>query len=333
MSIFYHSNIILSILKIKLNSFVNILFMLYNNIVSKRKKIIITLSVVIGAILILVASLLLVFLLKPDKGEQLRVDTINNRIYISAQQEDERTYVFKFANGDEVKTFDSASSQFDITELLWSGELSFGTSYEISYCLVEPSGILAGEFSEPILYTPVIRLDAPVVSFNEETFLISWETVRGAEFYNIYYYDGSDLIASQVEGTSFDLTQIKGGDRQVFVTSSSNQSFFYESELSNVISTTITHTLAPFDNAFIDENYDLHIITIDNIDGVDVLVGEQKYFVSKNDFVITKTQTGYEIIFSAKSFYKPGQQIKVMPHADEFNIYTSEPTIVTDAII
>lgn len=303
--------------------------MLYNNIVSKTKKIIITSCVIGGAILILVACLLLVFLLKPNQGEALKVETVGNHIIVSAQPEEERTYRFRFANGDEVKTFDSTSSQFDITELLWNGELSFGASYQVSYCLIEPTGILAGEFSEEITYVPVMRLDAPVVSLDEQTFSLSWQAVRGADHYIIYYYDGENLIATQVEETNFDLTQIKGGERQVFVTSASNQAFFYESELSNVISATITHTLVEFDSAYIDENYVLHIVTTEQPQGIDISVNGQQYYVGEGDFDISATQTGYEITFSAALFYQPGADIQVSPHPDLYNIFIGESTVVS----
>ncbi len=333
MPLFYHNNFILSILKFKLNSFVNILFMLYNTIVSKTKKIIIISSVVGGTILILIACLLLVFFFKPDQGEKLQVENISNHIYISAPYAEEKTYNFKFTNGDEIKTFNSVSRQFDITELLWNGELSFGTQYNISYCLVEKSGILAGEYSDSIEYTPTIKLDAPVVNFDDLTCTISWQQVRGAEFYNLYYFDGDQLVSLDVDDTSFDLSLIKGGERQVYVTSNSNQSFFFESENSNIISTTVIHKLLPFINAYIDQFYNIHILSTESVEGVDVFVSDQMYYVDKNDFESIKTNEGYEIIFSAQLFYNDNVQIKVRPSQNIFNVYEDELTLVTKSSI
>ena len=303
--------------------------MLYNTIVSKTKKIIISCSVIGGAILILVACLLLVFLLKPKQGAELEAKTVGNHIYICTQPEQERTFKFKFVGDGVEKVFDSVSSQFDITELLWSGELSFGTEYQISYCLVEPTGILAGEFSEEISFVPTIRLDAPTITLDEQGSTISWQEVRGAEYYVLYYNDGGNTISCKVEGTSFDVSQIKGGERQIYVTSSSDQTYFYESEMSNVISCTVEHQIAEFESAYIDEQLNLHIIAAEIPPAITMFVGKTEYTVEMQQCQVVALPQGYEIEFSVKLVYGGGE-ITVCPKGDDFNIFSGEPTTVSE---
>lgn len=302
--------------------------MLYNTIVSKTKKIIISVSVVSVAIILSVVSLLLVYLYKPKPAEGLQIKTQGSQIYVCVEPVEERTYKFKFVNGEEEKVFDSVSSQFDITNLLWSGELSFGTDYQISFCLVEPTGILDGEYSKAIIYTPTIRLQAPTVNVSEQN-VLSWESVQGADYYNLYYYDAEELVKIKVEQTSFDLTQIKGGERKVYVTSNSNQSFFFESNPSNVIESTVIHNIAAFEEAFIDQTYTLHIISPEKIDGVELVVGEEVFTVTQQNLTIEEYDGKFEITFSVNQIFKPGLEITVKPLGNDFNTYSGEPTLVS----
>ena len=303
--------------------------MLYNTSVSKKKKIIITVSVLVCAAIIMLTSLLLVFLLKPDSAKGVIIEARDYQVFVKTDiVEENRTYRFKFTSNGESKEINSDSHVLEITDLLWNGELQLGKEYRVSVCLVEPSGILAGDYSNESVFTPSLKLKSPVISYNEQECKISWEAVQGADFYNVCYIDGTELVKEQTTELSFGLTKLKGGERNVFVTASSVSSYLKESDNSNFVNVTITHTLQAFSRATIDHEHFVSIISPEKVDGIVVVTGSDNKRLVITEFETIKTVNGYELFFSADSFYKSGEAIYVMPKADQFNIFLGQPTLV-----
>lgn len=333
-------------LKLNKNLFVNFFALLYNISVEenkkiidskkskKNKKLIITLiSVAVGIVLALTACLLAVFLSVPSAGGEVEIKSFDHQIFVKTNvKEDERTYRFKFKNEFGSVEIDSDSNLLDITQKLLEDDLRLGSTYDVSVCLVEPSGILAGEYGKTATFTPSLMLKAPLVSLNEDDGkTLSWQPVEYADYYNVCYYNGSVLEKVAVVETEFDTTAIMGGNRQIFVTSNSNRIGLNESEKSNVINVSVVHELKSFLSGTVDgQTKQVSIISNENVNGI-VLIDEKnssEYRII--DFIKTKTDTGYIFSFNiGLIFTEDDQTFLVKPIANSSNTFAGEPIRLT----
>lgn len=335
---------ILSILKIKLNSFVNFFTLLYNTDVEEKEKntkktkkskknkksIIILILVTVGIVLALTACLLAVFLSIPKNGEEIQILSYDHQVFVKTDvKEKERTYRFKFECESDMVEIDSDSNVLDITQKLYDDELHLGTTYDVSVCLVEPAGILAGEYGKVKTFTPTLSLRAPEISLNaEDGKTLSWQAVEHADYYTVCYYNVSTLEKVTVSGTEFDITSLLGGERQIFVTSHSNRKGLNESEKSNAVEATIVHGLQNFVRATVDrQTKQVNIVSAENVGGIvltDVKNGCDYRIVN---FTSVKTTEGYAISFNiGLIFVEEDQTFLVRPLDDVYNIFTGEAT-------
>lgn len=333
---------ILSILKIKLNSFVNFFTLLYNTGVEEKEKntkktkkskknkklIIILVSVAVGIVLALIACLLAVFLSIPKNGGEIQVLSYDHQVFVKTDvQEKERTYRFKFKCESDIVEIDSNSNVLDITQKLYDDELHLGTVYEVSVCLVEPAGILAGEYGKVKTFTPTLSLRAPEISLNaEDGKTLSWQAVEHADYYTVCYYNASMLEKVIVSDTEFDITSLLGGDRQIFVTSQSNKKGLNESEKSNVVEATIVHSMESFLSGTINkQTKQVTIIASENVRGIvlrDVKNANDYRIVN---FKSAKSSAGYTITFNIGLIYtEDDQTFEAKPLEDLYNRFTGD---------
>lgn len=303
--------------------------MLYNISVSKRKKIIISVSVLLSAAVILTACLLLVFLLKPKPAERVFVEAGDYQIFVKTDaSEQNHSYRFKFAFGEEEFVVDSQSHILDVTEHVWNGKLKLGTSYRVSVCLVEPSGVLAGNYSRETVLTPRLKLKSPTVTFSEEDVRISWQAVRGADFYNIYYSTQNGLAQEKTASLSFDLSRIIGGKHNIFVTAGSANTFLKESDKSNTITATITHTLSEFTAAYIDQDYVVHITSPEKVPAIVLRDLQSGIDFTIEEFDVIKEGESFVISFSAAGVYSQDKTFTVRPLGDAWNVFNGKATVL-----
>lgn len=344
--IFYHSSIILSILIFKLNSFVNFFALLYNIVVKEKEKntnkaenaskkpsknrklLMILIPVIVGVVLVLTACLLAVFLSKPGQAGEVEIKSYDRQVFVKTKvEEDQRTYRFKFtANGKSV-VISSESNMLEITQDLLDDKLHLGTTYDVQVCYVDPSGILAGDYGKATSFTPTLRLANTSIALNDEDGkTISWQSVEYADFYNVCYYDGSMLEKIKTTQTSFDLSAIKGGQRQVFVTSVSNRMGLRESEKSNIVSLNVTHQMKAFTSGTVDKvTKRVSIISPESVDGIVLtdLLNNVEYNIV--DFTVAKSADRYVITFSINLIYTTDDQtFSVKPLADAYNLFSGE---------
>lgn len=295
----------------------------------KNKKLIaILVSVGVVVALALTACLLAMFLLKPAQGGTVEILSFDHQIFVkTGVSEDERTYRFKFKSSSSTVEINSESNVLDITQKLLDDELHVGTMYEVSVCMVEPSGILAGDYGKATTFTPTLILAAPQISLNaEDGKTLSWQAVEYADYYTVCYYDGSTLEKLSVTGTEFDITTILGGERQIFVTSHSNRNGLKESEKSNVVETTVIHKMNTFVSGTVSaKTKTVTIVAAEKISGI-VLTDESdnsKYTII--DFTSRKIATGYEITFNIGLIYtSEGQTFLAKPLEDDYNTFVGE---------
>ena len=296
-------------------------------IVSKKKRNIILISVIAAVVVILTASLLLVFLLKPNPANAVEVIATDHQIFVKAAiNEEERTYKFKFECDGQVEEIPSTSNILEITDYLWSGQLELGKLYKVSVCQIEPSGVLAGDYGQATSFIPTLKLQSTNVIYDESTKIISWQEIKGADFYYVAYNDGLDVIKVRTDDTAFDTTLLKGGERNIFVTAASNNNYLLESNASNLINTVVIHNISEFTTAFIDVNYTVNILSPERVSGIVLNDGKEDHVITS--FTIAPFEEGYRITFSAKLFAGEGKRLTVKPLADDFNIFNGNVTVV-----
>ncbi len=240
--------------------------MLYNTIMTKKKKIIISVSVVSAVVLIVTAILLLVFLLKPKRANEVTINASDYQILVETQRaEGERTYRFKFVTAGQTKEISSDSHILDITPYLWDDTLHLGSEYQVSVCLVEKAGVLAGDYGKSTTFTPKIRLHSPgEIKYDAQANLISWDEVKGADGYEVRYIDKGETEKLPTTSTNMDLALIMGGERNIYVVAVSNRDGLLESD-SSTIHLTLDHEIAEITSAVINNQKYLVLKSKDKI--------------------------------------------------------------------
>ncbi len=298
-------------------------------IVSKKKKIIIGVSVGISVAVALIVIILCLVLLKPNQGKNLEIVDAGQQIFVQAEDAGEDyTYRFKFVQNDNETTFDSSTRTLDLTEKLWNGELKLGLQYKISVCYVDSAGVLSGDYSEEISYTFKLKLASPTISINGS--VLSWEEVRGADFYTIRYAVGNEILSVETDVTSFDLSKLPGGERTVFVTSGSKSSGLIESDSSNQITTVVNHSYQEFEYAYLDlKTFVLTIVASEKVGAVKIRDNLRNEYIADN-LTYESSHAGWNIKIDVKGIYKTGTTLTVQPEEDEFNSFSGKATTVVN---
>ena len=298
-------------------------------IVSKKKKIIIGVSVGISVAVALIVIILCLVLLKPNQGKNLEIVDAGQQIFVQAEDAGEDyTYRFKFVQNDNETTFDSSTRTLDLTEKLWNGELKLGLQYKISVCYVDSAGVLSGDYSEEISYTFKLKLASPTISINGS--VLSWEEVRGADFYTIRYAVGNEILSVETDVTSFDLSKLPGGERTVFVTSGSKSSGLIESDSSNQITTVVNHSYQEFEYAYLDlKTFVLTIVASEKVGAVKIRDNLRNEYIADN-LIYESSHAGWNIKIDVKGIYKTGTTLTVQPEEDEFNSFSGKATTVVN---
>lgn len=298
-------------------------------IVSKKKKIIIGVSVGISVAVALIVIILCLVLLKPNQGKNLEIVDAGQQIFVQAEDAGEDyTYRFKFVQNDNETTFDSSTRTLDLTEKLWNGELKLGLQYKISVCYVDSAGVLSGDYSEEISYTFKLKLASPTISINGS--VISWEEVRGADFYTIRYAVGNEILSIETDVTSFDLSKLPGGERTVFVTSGSKSNGLIESDSSNQITTVVNHSYQEFEYAYLDlKTFVLTIVASEKVGAVKIRDNLGNEYIADN-LIYESSHAVWNIKIDVKGIYKTGTTLTVQPEEDEFNSFSGKATTVVN---
>lgn len=295
---------------------------------SKKKKIIIGVSVGVSLAVIIAVIVLCLVLLRPSEGKNVSVILSGEQIFVQADEADEDyTYRFRFVSNGEERLYDSSSRTLDITEEFWQGNLRLGENYTISVCYVDSAGVLAGDYGEEIISSFALKLASPNVSLADG--ILTWDQVRGADYYTIYFSVGDELQSMTTQELSFELSALPGGERSVVVTSCSNNANHIESQPSTQFTATVIHEIPAFNSAFL--NPTTCVLTIgssekvsairvmDNLGG-SFLIEQLDYEYSNGSWLITANM---------QAIYQSGTTYTVQPEADEFNIYSSSPTRVS----
>lgn len=301
---------------------------MYNNIVSKKNKIIIIVSAISVVIIATVVLILCLIVFKPETGKKVNVLSVGDKIYVQADEaEDDCTYRFRFQNGETEKFYDSNARTLDITEQIWQGYIAVGQPYNISVCYIDSGGVLTGDYGEAISHTFSLKLSTPNVSLEGNQ--ISWEAVRGAEFYTIYYPYGDKIISVTTDLLTFDLSTIHGGNRMVSVTSCSTNVNYRESEPSNIITLLVEHELFEFVSSSLNQQtFELTIIGKEYFENAVLTDKDGDEFILR-DLNCSKSGSYYIASVNIRAYFNQNNQYFVKPLADEYNLFNGQAISVS----
>lgn len=294
---------------------------------SKKKKIIIGCSIASVAVIAVIVLVLCLVVFKPDPGRSVQVVLSGEQVYIQAQEaEDDYTYRFRFQqNGNEV-FYDSASRTLDITDELWQGYIALGQPYNISVCYVDSAGVLSGNYGEAISYTFTLQLASPTLQLDGTT--ISWQAVRGADFYTIRYSLDDQIISLTTDLLSYDLSNLHGGVRSISVTSNSASANYRESVSSQPITATIHHELPAFQSASLNTQNLTLTITSSEYFSQALLTDDQGQEYLLSGLTCSRLGNTYVSSVVIRSVYSQGRTYFVRPVADSYNSFSGSATTV-----
>lgn len=292
-----------------------------SNTTQKRSKIFIIILSVILAI-IAAGAIAISFMLNyntfsPDKPVVL--DDGQN-IYISTTMNDNyKGYRFKFIDeNDKEIIIDSKNNQISVNELL-EKQIVLGKTYKVSICYLAENVGNNSEYSNAISWKCQNYLSAPVVEYNEETSVLSWQDVVGADFYRIYI-SGEEQYIETIEN-SYDLKSVEGGVKSLNVVSYSNDENYLTSNKSNTVNFTLIHYLEPFTS--IDFNAETKVITAksnSNYTKIDIYLDGR--VVEANAFQFEKSGEEYIYTIDITTIYNGEESIGIAPSdIDEYNVY------------
>ncbi len=294
---------------------------------SKKNKIIIIISALSLAVITAVVLVLCLIVFKPDVGKKVTVLNSGEKVYVQADEaEDDCTYRFRFVNGSVEKIYDSSTRTLDITEQIWQGYIAVGQPYKISVCYVDNGGVLTGDYGEEISHTFSLQLGAPNVSLDGN--ILSWDAVRGAEFYTLRYTYGDQVISVTTDLLTFDLTTLHGGTRSVSVSSCSSNVNYRESASSKSFTVLISHALSEFISSSLNtQTYNLTITGKEYFESA-VLVDESGNEYILNNLDCKKSGSNYVVNVNIRAYYKTNVNYYVKPLADAYNSFDGQATLI-----
>ena len=292
--------------------------------ISKEKLWLIVGGSVIGVAILI--GILLAFLLNYNSTAPDKVQITNQEIqYFSVNANDNyHGYRFVFQSENDKIEVERKTNVISINDVKGLVE---GTKYQISACYLGQTEGANSDYSQPVSWVCTFILATPELEYNEETYILSWNKVGNADYYNVIVMQGSQTTTYEnITENSFDLNQVQGGKLKIYVCALStnaylNQSYFAEFELD------FHRVLKPFESATVSKsNYELTIVGQQNVTEITINIGQYVY-----DYCVTPTMTEGKYVYkislvSYASEIDTNAVITVKPSADDYNIFEGQPT-------
>ena len=304
--------------------------------ISKEKLWLIVGGTIIGVAIIV--GIVLAFLLNYNSSapNKVQISELEDTYFSVNANDNYHGYRFVFDSDQASFTINSEKNVIntnDIESLIAETEegLVPGREYQISACYLGQTEGANSDYSQPVPWVCTFILATPELEYNEETYILSWNKVGNADYYNVYYnvivMQGSQTTTYEnITENSFDLNQVEGGKLKIYVCALStnaylNQSYFAEFELD------FHRVLKPFESATVSKsNYELTIVGQQNVTEITINIGQYVY-----DYCVTPTMTEGKYVYkislvSYASEIDTNAVITVKPSADEYNIFEGQPT-------
>lgn len=286
----------------------------------RSKTLYIFLAVILG--LALIAGVAVAFMLNYNTyapSAPVVLDDGQN-IYISTTLNDNyKGYRFKFVDQSEKQiVIDSENNELSVQEML-ENKITLGETYKISVCYLAENVGNNSEYSDSISWKCQKYLEMPLVSYDEVLKKISWPAVTGADYYKIYI-NGNHAFY-ETTGTSYDLSDLEGGDKTINVVGYSNDSNLLTSNKSNSLQVKLIIELDPFKSIDFDRN--TNIITAvapTQYQKIKIYLGDTDY--QSILFDVTRSGNDYIYKIDITTIYQGENLIGICPCTiDQYNVY------------
>lgn len=293
----------------------------------------IILATVVG--LLILCGAIIAFVLNYNQSAPDKVSIVDDgkAVYVQAEMNDNyRLYSFKFVNSQDGEILiESENNTLTIEDLLENG-IEIGKTYEVSVCYLAQNEGNNSQYSQPITWTVYTFLDAPIISYDTEEELLSWQAVENAQYYLVYYNGLTDPI--QTENTYLDLQTIVGGEREFYVQAisgeevESDKKSYKDSPFSNKLNITVVHKFLDFTSvSFDEETKEITITGSEDLDSFYIYLSDTPYECIDFEKTYSDGVYTYKVNINILSSYNEGDTIGASPRTiDEYNIFEGQIT-------
>jgi len=294
----------------------------------KKKSPLFVIGVIIIALCICAGIFALVYInIKAKTPKEVSIKEDAGKIVMTASSKNNGYgYTFKF-KGEDTIYITSDFNFLEVNDEVINKGIELGKEYEVSYCV---NGELEGansDYSKAVKWTAKQYLQAPTISVEDDKLV--WNKVKNAEYYVISYYILDELNTYRVNTNECELSLLKGGDYNIYVTSNSSKSYFLGSEKSNVIENKkVTHEIPAFSTLeFNLTTKTLLIYSAESISKINIYLGNSKDAVIEYVFTTTKilaVDDMYKIECDLDLIYSNETYIGASPFAEGVNSFNGE---------
>ena len=290
---------------------------------SKSKLLFIILGAIAG--ILAIAGVAIAFSVNYDDIAPAKVEVIDNGeeiFFKSDLNENYHGYRFFFKTDKESFVFDSESNILPLRSL--GDKMEIGSSYQISSCFLGDNEGGNSKFSEEISWRSYDYLEKIEISFDSANNILSWNEVKNADYYKVYYKDIIYRIENPLS-TSFDVSSLQGGEYTFKVVACSN-AVNHKPSKSNELKVTYTKNFRQFESVVFDKNSCSLIITAsEKLSMIRVRLNNSNYNMENPSYI----EDGEKIVYtiSLKALYNDQSQIGASPVSiDEYNKYSGTIT-------
>lgn len=291
--------------------------------ISRKKVLFIILSLVIAVIAI--GGIVTAFILNYNVSapNNLRIVDDGKNVYVAVDMNDNYlSYKFVFTSGENEIVIDSKKNILSIEELQEQG-IELGQTYTVTVQYIAENQGNNSQISDPLTWTAYTYLDAPVIVHNIEGGMLGWSEIEYADYY-IVYINGYEPI--ETTNAYYNLQDIDGGERSLYVVAMSNNESYRESLASNKLNIELFHTFMPFLSVSFDSNEKvLTIIGHEELEKINIHLDDMVY--ECENFDVVQSDNIYTYTVDISLFYQDNLSIGASPASiDEYNIYNGEVT-------
>ncbi len=280
------------------------------------------LYIIFGAIaaVLAIAGVVVAFLLNYDQVVPSKVEIVANECEVffkSDYNENYHGYRFSFQSANSSFTYDSESNVVSLTQI--EDKVIAGRNYQISSCFLGDNEGGNSKFSEPVSWTSYQFLEKPELEYDEDRNILSWNSVKNADYYKVYYKD-TEINKSE---NFFDLSQLEGGEYKFSVAACSNLTEYKFSTSAEIEISHIKKFRAFESMEFDKETFTLTLIGRDKLNLIEIMLENENLRVE--NFDLKYEQGKYKYTIDLKLKYNGQTRIGARPVGrDKFNVYEGQ---------
>lgn len=207
-------------------------------------------SAICAAIIAIIVGFYFVFLgndIIEEVPSSLKVEKIDDDYYLVTEYGGKYGYQFKLEQmmSNEYVTVAVVDSDVNMINLNESGlDIIAGQNYRFSACFTTENGAGNGDFSQSLQWQPSWALDTvdyETASFDEESEMLTWESVYLADSYVVKFVDvNGQVFELSSERNSLSTQNVEVGKYKVYIFGQSSNLFLTQSYAGEGIDITVT---------------------------------------------------------------------------------------------